>query len=621
MSIFRRRKQEERAKKMFSDGDGGSSSGPLKDLRRINKKMRRVLFERREDRNYQKWIESHDTLTDADRQLIRRKIARFGRRPLISIVTPVYDVEEKWLRLCIESVLKQLYENWELCLADDCSPSPHVAAVLKEYAAKDARIKTVIRQTNGHISAASNSALELATGEFVALLDHDDELSEHALYFAAEEINAHPEIDLLYSDEDKIDENGRRRAPNFKPDWSRDLFYSLNLLTHLSIYRREILQRIGGFRLGTEGSQDYDLGLRTIETIPEKNIRHIPRILYHWRAIAGSVALAPGEKNYAHERGRQALQSHFDRIGTKATVLKAAYEYHRVSYALPQDLPKVSLILAAEDKNKSISEISETIFRRTDYENFELFLLRPAGGNNPREPESEITNFEEGRRVKTIFRRDIKENIAGAFDDLARECDGEILVFLDGLFEPRNSDWLREIAAFARQREIGAVGAKILDPDETIRNGGVILGANGSIDFAHRDLPKEAAGNLARAQVTGNFSAVSGVLAVRREVFIAAGGFDRTNFARGFYDIDFCLRLGEKNMRIVWLPYAELTQHSDSSIERIRRDKRSSEVEFFRKKWKHLIESDPFYNANFSLKAASFSIEMSPRTIKPWNSE
>jgi O-antigen biosynthesis protein len=270
----------------------------------ISNRLREIARRRREERNYRRWIDINQ-ITEKTRAEIRNQIAAFAHKPLISIILPVYSVEEKWLRLCIESVLRQLYENWELCIADDKSPGAHVRRILEEYAARDNRVKVVFRETNGHISAASNSALELAAGEFCLLLDHDDELTEDALFYVAKELNEFPETAFVYSDEDMIDERGQRFYPKFKPDFSRDFFYSLNLITHLSAYRTEILRKIGGFRVGLEGSQDYDLALRFIEETGENRVRHIPKILYHWRAITGSVALSSDEKPYAHERARQ----------------------------------------------------------------------------------------------------------------------------------------------------------------------------------------------------------------------------------------------------------------------------------------------------------------------------
>lgn len=571
------------------------------------KRLQYVYREKREERNYQKWAKLYDSLTDDDRKQIREKIPEFKYQPLISIIMPVYNVEEKWLRLAVESVRAQLYENWELCVADDNSSLPYIKKTLQEYAAKDERIKIVFRETNRHISAASNSALELACGEFTALLDHDDELAETALYRVVEEINNYPETDLIYSDEDKINENGKRFAPNFKPDYSPDLLHSLNLFTHLSVFRTKILRRINGFRIGTEGSQDYDLVLRFIGQIPEENIRHIPHILYHWRAIRGSTALASEEKSYAHARSQEVLQAHFERQGIKATVSKGFAEYHRVNYQLPKKLPKASLITLLDESEEKLKAI-EKLIDKTNYNNFEFCLGR-----------SSSKKIDLTRDTKLKIFDSLKNNTASKLNELVKISDGEILIFLDGIFEPQNSDWLKELISLANKPKIGVVGGRLLNHDNTVRNAGVILGLNNSIGFAHQNFPRTGAGNLARLQVTNNFSAVAGMLATRREVFKKLEKFDEINFAEGLFDVDFCLRLKEKNLRVVYTPYAELMQFTDSSTERILKNKNAEEVKSFKEKWKNLLDEDPFYNINFSLKKDSFSISVPPRNMKETN--
>lgn len=526
-----------------------------------------------EARKYGRWINAHE-ITDDKRREIRTAIEAFGSKPKISVVMPVYNVAEKWLRLAIESVLRQLYENWELCIADDASPAPHIRKVLEEYASRDTRIKLVFRAENGHISAASNSALELATGAFVALLDHDDELSEDALFWVIKEINAFSETAMIYSDEDLIDEKGRRHAPKFKPDFSRDLFYSLNLITHLSVYRTEILQKIGGFRLGAEGSQDYDLAMRVVEEIREDQIRHIPRILYHWRVIKGSVSFSLDEKPYAHERARDAIRRHFERTGKRAEISRAIINLHRVRYDLPANLPKISLILSGGDHLKS-----KIFTKETDYQNLEII-----------------------------------ECAAETAEDLNRaaaKSSGEILCFVDANLRPLSKDWLAELASFATQKEIGAVGAKLLDKDEIIMHGGLVIGATGVVDAAHRGLPRDSAGSFLRAQIVNNFSAVSiSCLAVRRDVFESVGGFDAKNLPNRFFDADLCLKLREQDLRIVYTPYAELIQTDEKKRLNLEKDPTAEEKEFFVEKWQKFIENDPFYNPNLSYKSGDFSIEI-----------
>ncbi len=548
---------------------------------------------------YQKWIRKFDTLTETDLKDICREIANFSHKPLISIVLPVYNVEEKFLRLCLESVRRQIYENWQLCIADDFSPKPHIRRVLEEYAEKDKRIKVVFRPENGHISAASNSALALAGGEFTVLLDHDDELSQHALFYVVREINDFPETAMIYSDEDLISAKGKRFNPKFKPDFSRDLFYSLNLITHLSAYKTEILQKIGGFRIGLEGSQDYDLALRVIEQIPENRIRHIPKILYHWRVIEGSVALSGDEKPYAHSAARTALSDHFKRTGKNAAVEPTFLNLHRVRYELPPDLPKVSLILAANEDAEFTRRSIEKFTNETDYANVEIVLVR-----------SEKSGRELfSKEIKTIFTEIPSE--AEKYNLAVAQSNSEILCFVDVNLQPLSKDWLKEMVSFALQKESGAVGAKLFYPNRSILHGGFIVGINDSAGIAHQRLPDEKYGNMMRAKLTGNFAAVSiSCLAVKRAHFEQANGFDARNFPNKFFDVDFCLKLLQKNFRNIFTPYAELIQIDGRKMLNVQKKPDEKELENFQRKWQKYIEKDPFYNPNLSKKSGNFLIDI-----------
>ena len=530
------------------------------------------LSERRAQKSYQNWIEKCDTPTDARRAMMREQIENFAHRPTISILLPVYNVEERWLRFALESVLRQIYENWELCVADDNSDKPHVRRVLQEFAARDERIKIVFRETNGHISAASNSALELATGEFCALLDHDDELAENALFEVVAAINDSPRVDLIYSDEDMLSENGRRYKPKFKPDWSPHFFRSLNLITHLAVYRTRILREINGFQIGAEGSQDYDLSLRFIERIAPENIVHIPKILYHWRAISGSVALDSGEKSYAHERARTAIAAHLARTKVAATVEKGFADFHRVRYALAKKDLSVSLILNGDISSK------------TDYQNYELLTVLRDG-----------------------------ENLVEQLNSLAARATGDVLIFLQNDLRAVDADWLRELASLAIQPEVGAVGAKLLFPNQTLRSAGIVLGIKGLIGFAERGLPVEADGNLYRAQLAHNVSAVSGVcFAVARRKFEQVGGFD-SRLNKGLFDVDLCLKLLKSNYYNVWTPFATLIQPQDSPTEKLiadfRRGRHSAETDFFAERWTNELQSDAFYNPNLTVDADDFGVK------------
>jgi GT2 family glycosyltransferase len=572
---------------------------------------------------YKQWVEEYDTLTDSDRNSIRARIEELEYRPLISVVMPVYNVDEMWLRSAIESVRGQLYPNWELCIADDCSSRPHVRRVIKEYAEQEPRIKAVFRRQNGHISAACNSALELATGEFVAFLDNDDELSEHALYMVAEELNARPEADLIYSDEDKINEQGKRFSPHFKTDWNPDLFYALNFISHLGVYRTSILRKLGGFRPGYEGSQDYDLALRVIEQIPEGHISHIPHILYHWRAIPGSLASNPNEKNYAHEVARKALRSHFERMGNAATITAGRNNYHRAIYPLPTPQPLVSLIIGTRDHVELLRQVVEGILEQTDYQQIELIII----DNQSCEPAplSYLNEIQKHAQVRVIP-YDAPFNFSAINNLAVGQSQGEIIGLLNNDIKIISSGWLKEMVSHALRPEIGAVGAKLYYADDTVQHAGVVLGVGGVAGHLHKNLPKEADGYYNRLHAIQNFSAVTGAcLVMRRQIFDEVSGFDELNLPVAFNDIDLCLRIRKRGYRILWTPYAELyhlesaSRGDDMTADKLSRFQR--ECAFMHSHWGDALLNDPYYNPNFSLQAEDCSLAAPQRTVKPWKTQ
>jgi glycosyltransferase involved in cell wall biosynthesis len=568
---------------------------------------------------YQKWIALYDTLTNDDRQVIVARIDRLEYKPLISVVMPVYNTEEVWLRRAIESVRGQLYSQWELCVADDCSPAPHVRQVLEEFSRKDERIRVVYRQDNGHISAASNSALQIATGEFVALLDHDDELAQHALYMVAEELNAFPEADLIYSDEDKINSAGDRVSPHFKTDWNPDLFYSLNFISHLGVYRRRILEETGGFREGYEGSQDYDLALRVTERIPEKNIRHIPHVLYHWRELPTSVGFDITAKDYAHENARRAIRSHFERTGKAVDVVAGYFIFHRAIYPIPEPPPLVSLIIAARDRVESLWPLVEGILERTDYEPVEVVIV--ARESSRAQSLDYLDRLNQNPRIKVLTCNDAS-SLSAIYDLGVREAKGSLIGFINSELTIISSDWLREMVSHALRPEVGAVGAKILSENNSIEHAGMILGIRGAAGHAFKDFPADSEGYLFRAQVIQNYSAVSGdCLVMRKEILTNLGGFDQENFSSVLSDVDFCLRIRRHGYRILWTPYAQLQRVSTTTtgttdIIKTEFDK----ADEGRPKWDSL-QSDPYYNPNLTLDSEDFSLAFPPRVNKPWESK
>ena len=571
-------------------------------------------------RIYEEWVRNYDVLTDEDRQRITKRIDQLHHKPQISLVMPVYNVPKKWLRRAIDSVHKQLYPHWELCIADDHSSKPYIRKVLNEYSEADSRIKVIFREETGHISAASNDALKLASGEFVGFLDHDDELAEHALFAVAAELDRHPETDLLYSDEDKIDTRGKRYDPNFKTDWNRDLFYSMNFVSHLSVYRTSLLKEIGGFRVGYEGSQDYDLTLRVIERIPEERIRHIPHILYHWRAVSGSTALGRNEKSYAHRAAREALRSHFERLEKAVTIKPGYHNYHRVSYPLPAQPPLVSLIVATRDRVDLLRQVCTGILEQTDYEPIELIILN----NQSSEPEtlSYLNEIQQDPRVRVID-YDAPFNFSAINNLGVSEAKGEIIGLINNDIKIVSTEWLREMVSHALRPEIGAVGAKLYYADDTLQHAGVIVGLGGVAGHAHKHLPRSAPGYNCRPHVIQNFSAVTAAcLVMRRELFLEIGGLNETSLAIAFNDVEFCLRLRQQGYRILWTPYAEMyhlesaSRGSDDVPERRIRFRRESN--FIKTEWAEQLASDPYYSPNLTLDREDFSLAFPPRVPKPW---
>jgi GT2 family glycosyltransferase len=570
---------------------------------------------------YASWIRQFESLSDDDVRAILAGAAQLPYRPLLSVVMPVYNTDERWLRAAIQSVRDQLYDNWELCIADDCSSKARVHEVLREFAVEDPRVKVHFRSVNGHISAASNSALALASGEFIVLLDHDDVLPRHALAAVVYELNRHPDANIVYSDEDKIDPSGRRFAPYFKSDWNPELFYGQNMISHLGVYRREIVERVGGFREGFEGSQDYDLALRVVEQSTPDRIRHIPHILYHWRAIRGSVALGVGEKLYAHDAARRALQDHVNRLGVPAHCEPAPGlpSHHRIRYDLPEIRPHVTIVIPTRDRVDLLARCIDSITSRSTYSPYDIVIVD--NGSTLPESRSYFEQVTRDARISTL-RVDEPFNFSRLNNLAAAQARGTLLCFLNNDMEVITPHWLDEMVSLANQEDVGAVGAMLYHPDDTIQHAGVILGMGGVAAHAHRDIPRGQAGYFGRAALTQALSAVSAAcLMVRKMAFERVGGFDEA-LAVAYNDVDFCLRLRHAGLRNVWTPFAELYHYESASrgadTKGTARERLLSEAEVLRTRWKDALDADPYFNPNLSLDRPDFSLAYPPRHAAPW---
>jgi glycosyltransferase involved in cell wall biosynthesis len=577
---------------------------------------------------YEKWVEVYDQHPSEVLRAQRERAAKFSARPLISVVMPVYNTPERWLRRAIESVREQSYPHWELCLADDASPEPHVRPILEEYARQDPRIKVAFRAQNGHISAASNSALELATGEFVALLDHDDELAPNALFEVAALLEARPDTDFIYSDEDKIDEDGRRHEPYFKPEFLPDLFHSQNYTSHLTVYRTAVMRAAGGFRLGYEGSQDWDLALRVAGRIDASRIRHIPRVLYHWRAIPGSTALMISEKSYPLEAARRALTDHFARAGQAVELSVVPGDHWRVKYPLPAPAPLVSLLIPTRNGLRFLQRCVDSILEKTAYPNYEVLIID--NGSDDPAALAYLRSLADGSHPRLAPRPGASRpavrvlpytapfNYSAINNFAVKHAAGELIGLLNNDLEVIAPGWLDEMAAQALRPEIGCVGAMLYYPNDTIQHAGVVVGLGGVAGHAFRDFPRGTDGKFNRARLVQNYSAVTAAcLLIRKETYERVGGFDENELAVAFNDIDFCLKVRAAGYRNLWTPFAEFYHHesatrgTDDTPEKEDRFRR--EVETMMLRWGPELTSDPAYNANLTLELNDFSLAAPPR--------
>jgi glycosyltransferase involved in cell wall biosynthesis len=571
---------------------------------------------------YEKWSEQHEALSPEDLQAIERHIAAFATRPLISVAMPVYNTPEGLLVKAIESVLGQLYTHWELCIADDASTEPHVRQVLERYSAKDARIHVALREKNGHICEASNTALGLATGELLALFDHDDILAPRALYEVAAEFDRHPGAQLVYTDEDKVDMEDRRFDPYFKPDWNPDLNYGQNYVSHLSVYRTALVRDIGGFRKGFEGSQDWDLLLRAIERMPASAIRHVPNVLYHWRAAPGSTALQLAEKDYPVQAARRALEDHFKRTGQDVELLAVPGDHWRVRYPVPSPAPLVSLIMPTRNAVKLVRQAVRSILDLTDYPNFEIVIV----DNQSDDPDTTAYFAEIGRgadpRVRVLpypegFNYSAINNFA------VREARGDVIGFLNNDVEAIAPGWLTEMVSQAARPGIGAVGAMLYYPLNTVQHAGVILGLGGVAGHPFKEFPRGDQGQKNRLRLVQNYSAVTAAcLVIMKARFLEVGGFNERDLPIAFNDVDLCCKLIRAGYRNLWTPHAEFYHHESASrgVEDTpeKKVRFQSEIDYMMNTWGELLMADPAYNPNLTLVGEDFSPAYLSRATKSW---
>jgi GT2 family glycosyltransferase len=562
---------------------------------------------------YSRWIARH-TPGAAELAAVAHEMAALPLQPLISVITPVYNTDPQWLRACIDSVRRQVYPNWELCLCDDASSKPETIQTLREYEA-DPKIRIRYLSINGGISAASNAALAMAHGDFIALLDHDDELRPEALAEVVRHLNRTPDADVFYSDEDKLDLAGGRCDPYFKPGWSPDHFLSCMYTCHLMVIRRTALEEVGGFRSGYEGAQDYDLLLRIVDRPGPTKVEHIPRILYHWRKLPESTASAGLAKPWALDAGKLAIEDHVRRTALDADVLPGgAPGVYRLRRRI-RGTPLVSLVIPTSGRPRTadgrtvdvLAQAIRSVVEKTAYREYELVLVLSGNGTPGPLPETTVRALDGTRhRVITLERLGLF-NFSASINAGAAAALGEHLVLFNDDLEVISPEWLTALLEYSQEPGVGAVGPKLLYPDGRLQHVGIVLGVAGVAAHAYHQHPGVSPGYGGSVMMARNYSAVTGAcLMTRRAVFEEVGRFDE-RLPTDFNDVDYCLRVQRAGYRVVYTPWSQLYHHESASFGTRQHD--MGELEEMRRRWADVIDNDPYYNPNLTRDFPDYRID------------
>ena len=563
------------------------------------------------DFKYQQWLRKHYPKPE-NFDKIKSQVLALDYQPLISVIVPVYNPDRRFLQQAIESVIEQIYPNWELCLADDRSSKSHVKSVLEEYSQKDERIKVVYRSQNGHISEASNSALEIASGEYVALLDHDDLLAPHALFEVVELLNQHPEADFIYTDEDKVDEQNVHQDPFFKPDWCPDSFLARMYTCHMGVYRRSLVTEVGNFRVGFEGSQDYDLVLRVTEKTDK--IFHIPNVLYHWRIHSESTASESEAKPYAANAAQRAIGEAIARRGEPGKV--ATHPVFAGVYTVRYDIKEyklVSIIIPTKDLADTLDVCLKSIFSNTTYPNYEVIVI----DNGSTEAQTfkcfEYWQQQQPERFK-CYTYDVPFNYSQINNYAVENAEGDYLLFLNNDTEVITPDWIEAMVEQAQRESIGAVGTLLLYPDDTVQHAGVVLGIGGVAGHSHKNFSATVPGYISQLISTNNYSAVTAAcLMCRRDVFEEVGGFE-TKLAIAFNDVDLCLKIVSRGYRNIYLPHVVLYHYESKSRgyenTPAKQARFAKEVNYMKQTWQQLCDRDPCYSPHLTKTYEDYSLNI-----------
>lgn len=519
-------------------------------------------------------------------------------QPLISILTPIFNPAAHHLREAIVSVLKQCYRRWELILVHDGPVSPETLEIMHDAARSDNRIKIDFLKSQSGISAATNRALAIASGDFIALLDHDDLLAPHALCEVVKHISLNPEADMIYTDEDKVTEAGKHRDPFYKPDWSPELLLSQMYTCHLGVYRRGLAIDIGGFRSGFDGSQDYDFVLRLTEKA--RSILHIPRVLYHWRIHPASAAGNVQAKPWAYENARRTIAEALDRrnISGDVRTIPGLPGIYRVNLTTALQ-PLVSIIIPTRN-GRMLGDCLRSIFKRSTYKNFEIIVV-DNGSDDP--ATLKIIDKWCGKPPHRVVRSNIPFNHSTLTNIGVQSSSGDLILLLNDDVRIETPDWLEQMAGYALRPDIGAVGCLLTYPSGKIQHVGTILGIGGIAGHVFTGMPSDYKGHFGRIRCTANYSAVTAAcMMVERKKWTEVGGLDEKEFSTNFNDVDLCLKLGKNGYRTVVLPFVRNVHHESAT----RRDTHmlAEATVRMRNRWGQILERDPYYNPNLSLDSS-----------------
>lgn len=565
---------------------------------------------------YQTWFEQYRA---CEEELKIQRAHKWKRKPLISVVVPAYQTPEAFLRQLILCMQAQSYQNWELVIGNASPDDEKMQSVILEYAKEDSRIQEVKIRKNLGIAENTNAALAAAKGEYVGFMDHDDLLEPDTLFEIARRIEKEPKLDVLYTDEDKVTTDlSEYFKPNLKPEFNLDLLRSNNYICHFFVVKKEIIQKVGGFRPEYNGAQDYDFIFRCTEQA--KKIEHIPRVLYHWRTHSASTADNPISKLYAYEAGKKAIEGNLQRMGEQGTVtMRSDYGFYDVDYKL-QGTPLVSILIPNKDQSDTLRTCIASIQKKCTYPAYEILVIE---NNSIEEATFSYYKELESQGIRVLHYPKAGFNYSAINNFGVKEAKGEYLLFLNNDMEVITPDFMEKMVSNLQRPQVGAVGAKLYYPDNTVQHAGIIIGIGGIAGHAFLGLARGRSGYLHKASLQMNVSAVTAAcMMTKKEVFEKIGGFEE-ELSVAFNDVDLCLRIGKAGYKIVYNPHVELYHYESKSRgaeddeKKVRRFQ--SEIEFMRSRWIGLLKAgDPCYNPNLTLASWNYGLRADGRGVKPW---